>query len=69
LGVVGKHIAVENGFSPKYFWRIHTVNKQTWNAAWLGETGDGNLKELLLPYPADEMRMREISPRVNSAGV
>jgi putative SOS response-associated peptidase YedK len=30
------------------------------------ETEDGNLKELLLPYPADEMRMWEISPRVNS---
>jgi hypothetical protein len=29
---------------------------------------NGNLKELLLPYPADEMRTWEISPRVNSAG-
>jgi putative SOS response-associated peptidase YedK len=36
------------------------------HAAWLGETKDGNLKELLLPYPADQMRMWEISPRVNS---
>jgi putative SOS response-associated peptidase YedK len=36
------------------------------HAAWLGETDNGNLKELLLPYPADEMRMGEISPRVNS---
>jgi hypothetical protein len=36
------------------------------HAAWLGETDNGNLKELLLPYPADEMRMWEISPRVNS---
>jgi putative SOS response-associated peptidase YedK len=36
------------------------------HAAWLGETNDGNLKELLVPYPADEMRMWEISPRVNS---
>jgi len=35
-------------------------------AAWLGETDNGNLKELLLPYPVDEMRMWEISPRVNS---
>ena len=33
---------------------------------WLGETDDGNLKELLIPYPADQMRMWEISPRVNS---
>jgi putative SOS response-associated peptidase YedK len=31
------------------------------HAAWLGETGDGNLKELLVPYPADQMRMWEIS--------
>jgi putative SOS response-associated peptidase YedK len=30
-------------------------------------TEDGNLKELLAPYPADEMRMWEISLRVNSA--
>jgi hypothetical protein len=31
-----------------------------------GFADDGNLKALLLPYPADEMRMWEISPRVNS---
>jgi putative SOS response-associated peptidase YedK len=36
------------------------------HAAWLGETEDGNLKELLVAYPADEMRTWEISPRVNS---
>jgi putative SOS response-associated peptidase YedK len=36
------------------------------HAAWLDETDGGNLKELLLPYPADQMRMWEISPRVNS---
>jgi putative SOS response-associated peptidase YedK len=36
------------------------------HAAWLGETDDGNLKAVLVPYPADEMRMWEISPRVNS---
>jgi putative SOS response-associated peptidase YedK len=24
------------------------------HAAWLGETDDGNLKALLLPYPADQ---------------
>jgi hypothetical protein len=29
-------------------------------------TEDGNLKELLVPYPAHQMRMWEISPRVNS---
>jgi hypothetical protein len=27
---------------------------------------DGNLKALLVPYPPDQMRMWEISPRVNS---
>jgi hypothetical protein len=36
------------------------------HAAWLGETEDGNLKELLVPYPADQMRMWVISHRVNS---
>ena len=38
------------------------------HAAWLGETEDGKLKELLVPYPADQMRMWEISPRVNGSG-
>ena len=36
------------------------------HAAWLGETGDGNLQALLLPCPADQMRMWEISAQVNS---
>jgi len=36
------------------------------HAVWLGETENGNLKKLLVPYPADQMRMWEISPRVNS---
>ena len=36
------------------------------HAAWLGETDDGNLKALLVPYPADQMRMWEISSRINS---
>ena len=30
------------------------------HAVWLGETEDGNLKELLVPYPADQMHMWEI---------
>ena len=34
------------------------------HAVWLGESDDGNLKALLVPYPADQMRMWEISPRV-----
>ena len=41
---------------------------QQHHAAWLGKTEDGNLKALLIPYPADQMQMWEISPRVNSAG-
>jgi hypothetical protein len=36
------------------------------HAAWLGETDEGNAKELLVFYPAGQMRMWEISPRVNS---
>jgi hypothetical protein len=32
----------------------------------LGEIADGDLKELLKPYPADEMKMWSISQRVNS---
>jgi putative SOS response-associated peptidase YedK len=36
------------------------------HAAWLGETDDGDLKALLVSYPSDQMRMWEISPRVNS---
>jgi len=35
------------------------------HAAWLGETENGNLKELLVPYPAGQMRMWEISPLSN----
>jgi putative SOS response-associated peptidase YedK len=33
------------------------------HAAWLGQKEDGNLKELLVPYPADQMRMWKISHR------
>jgi len=36
------------------------------HAACLGETEDRNLKELLVPYPAEQMGMWAISPRVNS---
>ena len=36
------------------------------HAAWLGESDDGNLKAFLVPYPADQMRMWEIFPQVNS---
>ena len=37
-----------------------------WHAKWLGETENGDLKALLKPFPADQMRIWEISPRVNS---
>ena len=46
--------------------RMPVILAEQHHAAWLGETDNGNLKELLLPYSADEMRMWEISPRVNS---
>ena len=36
------------------------------HAKWLGEAEDGDLKALLKPFPADQMRIWEISPRVNS---
>jgi putative SOS response-associated peptidase YedK len=32
----------------------------------LGEVEDGDLKELLKPFPADLMKMRPIASRVNS---
>jgi putative SOS response-associated peptidase YedK len=37
------------------------------HARWLGEVEDGDLKELLKPYPADQMKMWPISQRVNSS--
>jgi putative SOS response-associated peptidase YedK len=37
------------------------------HAKWLGEAEDGDLKALLKPFPADQMRLWEISPRVNLA--
>ena len=46
--------------------RIPVILPEQHHLAWLGETNDGNLKELLVPYPADQMRMWEISPRANS---
>jgi putative SOS response-associated peptidase YedK len=35
-------------------------------AKWLGEAEDGDLKALLKPFPADQMRIWAIIPRVNS---
>jgi putative SOS response-associated peptidase YedK len=37
--------------------RMPVILPEQYHAAWLGETNDGNLKALLLPYPADQMRM------------
>jgi putative SOS response-associated peptidase YedK len=46
--------------------RMPVILPEKHHAAWLGETDDGNLKELLVPYPSDQMRMWEISPRINT---
>ena len=46
--------------------RMPVILPEQHHTAWLGETEDGNLKQLLVPYPADQMQMWEISPRVNS---
>jgi putative SOS response-associated peptidase YedK len=35
--------------------RMPVILPEQHHAAWLGETDDGNLKALLLPYPADQM--------------
>jgi putative SOS response-associated peptidase YedK len=46
--------------------RMPVILPEEAHAAWLGETEDGNLKDLLKPYPADEMQVWEISQRVNN---
>src|SRR5215472_9333139 len=43
--------------------RMPVILAEQHRAAWLGETENGNLKESLVPYPADQMRMWEISHR------
>jgi putative SOS response-associated peptidase YedK len=35
------------------------------HAKWLGEVEDGDLKELLKPFQAEDMKMWTISARVN----
>ena len=37
--------------------RMPVILPEEHHAKWLGETEDGDLKELLKPYPADEMKM------------
>ena len=46
--------------------RMPTILLEEHHAKWLGEAEDGDLKALLKPFPADRMRIWEISPRVNS---
>jgi putative SOS response-associated peptidase YedK len=46
--------------------RMPVIIPEQHHAAWLAETDDGNLKALLAPYPADQLRMWKTSPRVNS---
>ena len=48
--------------------RMPVILPERHHAAWLGETDDGNLKALLLPYPADQMRMWDISPQGKQRG-
>ena len=46
--------------------RMPVILPEEDHAKWLGETEDGDLKALLKPFPADQMRIWRISPRVNS---
>jgi putative SOS response-associated peptidase YedK len=46
--------------------RMPVILPEEHHARWLGEVEDGDLKELLKPFPADQMKMWPISPRVNS---
>jgi putative SOS response-associated peptidase YedK len=46
--------------------RMPVILPEEHHAAWLGETGAKELKSLLRPFPAEAMKMWEISPRVNS---
>jgi putative SOS response-associated peptidase YedK len=39
------------------------------HAAWLGEVEDGDLKALLNPFPAEDMKMWPISPKNNDASL
>jgi putative SOS response-associated peptidase YedK len=48
--------------------RMPVILPEEDHAKWLGEVEDGDLKALLKPFPADQMRIWAISPRVNSPG-
>jgi putative SOS response-associated peptidase YedK len=45
--------------------RMPVILPEEHHSAWLGETDAANLKGLLRPFPADKMKIVEISPRVN----
>ena len=45
--------------------RMPVILSEEHHAKWLGEAEDGDLKELLKPFPAGRMRMWPISSRVN----
>jgi putative SOS response-associated peptidase YedK len=46
--------------------RMPVILPEEHHAKWLGEAQDGDLKELLKPFPAERMKMWPISSRVNS---
>src|SRR6266446_4618053 len=46
--------------------RMPVILAEEHHAKWRGEMEDGDLKELLKPFPAERMKMWPISPRMNS---
>jgi putative SOS response-associated peptidase YedK len=46
--------------------RMPVILPEEHHARWLGEVENGDLKELLKPFPADQMKMWPIGSRVNS---
>jgi putative SOS response-associated peptidase YedK len=64
------HCTVITGDPKELVAQIHTrmpvILPEEDHAKWLGEVDDGDLKALLKPFPADQMRIWAINPRVNS---
>ena len=58
--------AIRTSWSLKFTPECQSFLAEEDHAKWLGEIADGDLKELLKSYPADEMKMWSISQRVNS---
>jgi putative SOS response-associated peptidase YedK len=46
--------------------RMPVILREADFSAWLGETGEADLKRLLRPYPPEDLRMWEIGLRVNT---